>query len=434
MKSTKYRWLIIGLVFFITVVNYIDRSAIAFAMPLLSKRFSLDAEAMGLTLGAFNIGYALLVFVGGLLVDHFGSRRIWVMAAVVWSLSIISTAAATGFVMLFTVRLLLGVAEGPNFPAMNRVVGDWLPSDERAIALANGLVAVPIALMIGGPIVSNLAEWLTWRGMFVVLGALGLVWAPVWYFLYRDFPELSKHVNDEELKHIRETQDISRSLSSADIRRNHHVSQPGMWRFLLTNPTLLSNDWAFFVFGYNLFFFMNWLPTFLNKSYQMNVHEVGMFTIMPWLLAVVLLYCVGILSDRILKSTGKLRLARSYPIWISQLLGAVCLLPMLFFHSITLAALFISLCVGFNMAANSCFYAINVDMIKERSGTALGIMDLFFAIAGLGASALTGLIIQLTHSFSGAFVLVITLNLSSVIGVLLFHHPDRHFEVGVGKC
>jgi nitrate/nitrite transporter NarK len=175
---------------------------------------------------------------------------------------------------------------------------------------------------------------------------------------------------------------------------------------------------------------MNWLPTFLSQSYQLNVKEVGIFTILPWLLASVLLYSVGILSDRIWKATGKLRLARSYPIWISQLLGAVFLMPLLFFHSINLAAIFISLCVGFNMSANSAFYAINVDMIKERSGTALGIMDFFFAIAGLVASTLTGIIIQITGSFFGAFVLVIGLNLSSVLGVLLFHHPDRPFNIG----
>ncbi len=428
MKTTRFRWVIIGLVFFITVVNYIDRSAIAFAMPLLSKRFHLNSADIGLTLGAFNIGYAIMVFVGGLLVDKFGSRRIWLVAALTWSLSIVSTAAATGFLMLFAVRLMLGLAEGPNFPALNRVVGDWLPRHERAIALGNALVAVPLALMIGGPIVAGLAEAYTWKGMFIILGIVGIIWAPVWYFVYRDFPENSSNVSDQELRYIREGKEVLRNITARDIRKHSHAAQPGMWKFLLTNSTLMSNNWAFFVFGYNLFFFMNWLPTFLNHSYHLDVKQAGLFTVLPWLLASVLLYAVGILSDRILKSTGKLRLARSYPIWISQLLGAIFLVPLLYVHSITLAAVFISLCVGFNMSANSAFYAINVDMIRERTGTALGIMDFFFAIAGLIASTLTGFIIQLTGSFFGAFVLVIVLNLSSVISVLLFHHPDRRFN------
>jgi MFS transporter, ACS family, aldohexuronate transporter len=106
----------------------VDRSAISFAMPILSRLFHLDNNEIGLTLGAFNIGYALMVFAGGVMVDRWGSRKVWLYAALVWSLSIFSTAFAGGLAMLFTVRLVLGLAEGPNFPALNRVVGEWLPT------------------------------------------------------------------------------------------------------------------------------------------------------------------------------------------------------------------------------------------------------------------------------------------------------------------
>ncbi|MGC8482810.1 MAG: MFS transporter, partial [Thermodesulfobium sp.] len=109
MSKTNFRWVIIGLAFLITIINYVDRSAIAFAMPILSKLFHLNAEDIGLTLGAFNIGYALMVFVGGLLVDNWGSRKIWFLAALVWSVSIFSTAFAMGFTYLFIVRLVLGL-------------------------------------------------------------------------------------------------------------------------------------------------------------------------------------------------------------------------------------------------------------------------------------------------------------------------------------
>ncbi|MDQ7096513.1 MFS transporter [Desulfosporosinus sp. PR] len=424
MLKTNYRWFIIFMVFIITMVNYVDRSAIAFAMPLLSKQFHMTPEDIGLTLGAFNIGYAIMVFIGGLMVDRWGSRKIWMITALVWSLSILSTAAAAGFAMLYTVRLILGLAEGPNFPALNRVVGDWLPGKERALALGNALVGVPLALAFGGLIVAFLANLFSWRGMFIILGALGIIWAPIWYFCFRDFPENSGKVNDAELKYIKESDKISRN-SERETRRQSHASKPGMWKFLLTNPTLLSNDWAFFVFGYNLFFFMGWLPTFLNTTYHMNLSQVGSFTFLPWITAAIMLYLVGVISNRILKSTGKYRLARSHPLWITQLLGAICLLPILYYHSVGVALLSISLCVGFNMAPNTIFYAVNIDIIKERSGTAMGITDLFFAVAGLIAATLTGFIIQVSGSFQGAFILVIVLNISSVIGVILFHNPDR---------
>jgi len=424
MKPTRYRWLVVGMVFLISVINYVDRSAIAFAMPILSKLFHLDSSRIGLTLGAFNIGYAVMVFFGGLMADRWGSRWVMLYAALVWSLSIFATAFAAGFAALFTMRLLLGLAEGPNFPAVNRVVADWLPKKERAVALANALVAVPIGLMVGGPVVSFLAVHFGWQRMFMILGGLGVVWAPIWFFIYRDFPEHSGGVNDAELAHIRETGAVSRELPSGAMRCKHQAAAPGAWKFMLTNPTLLSNDWAFFVFGYNLFFFMGWLPTYLTRSYGLNLQQAAMFTVLPWAFAAVLLYSVGHLSDRILSATGSLRLARSYPIWISQLLGGLCLIPLLSVHSVRFALIGISMTVGFNLSANSAFYAVNVDMIKEKSGTALGIMDFCFAAAGLVASTITGWTVQATGSFESAFLLVIALNLTSVIGILVFHRPD----------
>ncbi|MDE3067239.1 MAG: MFS transporter [Verrucomicrobiota bacterium] len=429
MKPTRYRWLVIGMVFAITVINYVDRSAIAFAMPLLSRLFHLDNAAIGLTLGAFNIGYAVMVFVGGLMVDRWGARTVWLYAALVWSLSIFATAFAAGFAALFTVRLMLGLAEAPNFPALNRVVGDWLPRQERAAALATALVAVPLALMIGGPLVSELATRFGWRGMFMMLGGLGVLWVPLWFALYRDFPEQVRRVNDAELSRIREAALLSREMPEEELRRRLHEGGPGTWLFLLTNPTLLANDWAFFVFGYNLFFFMGWLPTYLARVYSLDLRQIGLFTVLPWAAAAALLYAIGHLSDRVLRKTGSLRLSRSYPICASQLLGGLCLIPLLMHPSVLAALLAISLAVGLNMSANSAFYAVNVDVIREKSGTALGIMDFFFAVAGLVASTVTGWIVQVSGSFHGAFLLVILLNLTSVTGVLLFHRPGSPARV-----
>ena len=389
-----------------------------------SRLFHLDNTQIGLTLGAFNIGYAVMVFAGGLMVDRWGSRTVWLYAALVWSLSIFAAAFAVGLATLFTVRLLLGLAEGPNFPALNRAVGDWLPRQERAAALGTALVAVPLALMIGGPLVAELAVHFGWQGMFMILGVLGAVWAPLWYLGFRDFPEQARGVNDAELAQIREGAVGVRRATGRELRHRLHDAGPGAWSFMLTNPTLLANDWAFFVFGYNLFFFMGWLPTYLTRAYGLNLQQVGLFTVLPWAVAAVLLYAVGHLSDRVLRSTGSLRLSRSYPIWVSQLLGGLCVLPLLRPHSVGLALLAISLAVGFNMSANAAFYAVNVDAIREKSGTALGIMDFFFAVAGLVASTMTGWIVEVSGSFHGAFLLVIALNLTSVAGVLLFHHPD----------
>ncbi|QQE80566.1 MFS transporter [Alicyclobacillus sp. SO9] len=423
--ATKYRWAIISLLFAITIINYIDRSAISYAIPDISKLFHLNAAQSGMILGAFGVGYMIMTFFGGIWVDRSGARSVLLISSLLWSLSIGLTGLAVSFTMIYVMRILLGVAEGPNFPAINRAVGDWLHKNERAIALSNSLVAVPLALAIGAPIVTGLILKTSWRGMFIILGILGLIWVPLWFFLFRDFPEHSKHVNEAELKHIREGQLQSRQLDAKTMRRKQSHSVRGLWKFLFSNPTLLANDWSFFVFGYYLFFFMTWLPSFLSDQYHLDLTSIGLFSILPWLLAAILLWAVGYLSDAILKKTGSLRKARSHPIWISQLLAAACIIPVIYTHNLAVTLIFVSLAVAFGMSANSTFYAINVDVARERTGTALGVMDTFFAIAGFVAPTITGWVVTSTGSFRGAFWLLAILAISSVLAVIFFHRPDH---------
>ncbi|EQD45857.1 major facilitator superfamily MFS_1 [mine drainage metagenome] len=428
MRATRFRWLVVALIFFITVINYIDRSAIAYAIGAIARDlgFGHHDEALlnGFILAAFSLGYMFTTFLGGILADRHGARVTLFWAALLWSLAIGMTGFAAGFAMLVVARVLLGVAEGPNFPAMNRAVADWLSSRERAIALGNALVAVPLALAIGAPIVTQLILHLSWRGMFIVLMLASLLWLPLWWWLFRDFPEHSRHVNAAELAHIRDgaAPELDHAASARHAARR---KTRGLWKFLLRNPTLLANDWAFFVFGYFLFFFMTWLPSYLQHAYGLKLGAVGWFSVLPWLTAALMLWGTGYLSDWLLRRTGSLRVARSHVIWVTQLLAGLCILPVIFVHDLGVALVFITLAVGLGMSSNACFYAVNVDVARARSGTALGVMDTFFALAGFIAPVLTGWLVGLTGHYQAAFALLALLALSSVLAVLLFHHPDQ---------
>ena len=428
MRATRFRWLVVALIFFITVINYIDRSAIAYAIGAIARDlgFGHHDEALlnGFILAAFSLGYMFTTFLGSIFADRHGARVTLFWAALLWSLAIGMTGFAVGFAMLVVARVLLGVAEGPNFPAMNRAVADWLSSRERAIALGNALVAVPLALAIGAPIVTQLILHLSWRGMFIVLMLLSLLWLPLWWWLFRDFPEHSTHVNAAELAHIRDGA-APEPDHAASARHAARRKTRGLWKFLLRNPTLLANDWAFFVFGYFLFFFMTWLPSYLQHAYGLKLAAVGWFSVLPWLTAALMLWGTGYLSDWLLRRTGRLRVARSHMIWVTQLLAGLCILPVIFMHDLGVALVFITLAVGLGMSSNACFYAVNVDVARARSGTALGVMDTFFALAGFIAPVLTGWLVGLTGHYRAAFALLALLALSSVLAVLLFHHPDQ---------
>jgi len=197
---------------------------------------------------------------------------------------------------------------------------------------------------------------------------------------------------------------------------------------LLTNRTLVANYWAFFVFGYFLFFFMSWLPTYLKQKYGLDLQTIGLLSVLPWVSAAVALWLLGRLSDHLLTTTGRLRVARSYLIAGSQFVAALAVIPVALTDNLGIAIAGITVAVAASMGANAAYYAVNVDISPQRAATALGIMDFGFAIAGFLAPAITGWVLQMRGSFVDGFLLMAGLALSSVLAVLLFHHPDKDRE------
>ncbi len=422
MARTRFRWFIVFLLFAITVVNYIDRAAIAYAIPMIQRDLGLSPAATGAVLGAFGLGYAMTTLLGGFAVDRYGARAVLTIAAILWSLSIGMTGLATSVAILYTARVLLGISEGPNFPALTGAVSHWLSPHERATALSNALLAVPLALAVGGPVVTQLLDWLDWRLTFLLLFALSIVWVPLWYFFFRDDPADSRFVDKTELAHIR-TSDPG--VPAAPHTPLKSWPSTAVLKLMFTNKTLLANYWAFFVFGYFLFFFMTWLPSYLEKKYGLNLAAVGLFSVLPWLSAAFLLWLFGRCSDHLLKTTGSLRISRSYLIAGSQFVAALAVIPVALTSDLTVAIVGITVAVAASMGANAAYYAVNVDIVPQRAATALGLMDFGFAVAGFLAPAITGWVLGLRGSFADGFFLMAGLALSSVLVVLLFHHPDR---------
>ena len=411
-RKTNFRWIIVALLFSIILINYIDRAAIAYSINSMVKEFHWTNNKIGLVLGAFGIGYALTTFLGGVAADWFGAKVTLALAVFFWGIPSIIIGVSTGFFMVFGARIILGLAEGPNFPAMTRAISDWLPEQERSRALSFALISAPLALALGGPIVSQLILYFSWRGAYFFLAILAFIWIPLWLAFFKDNPADSPHVNKKELACIEQTTIIKSKITTG--------SSP--WKILFFNKTLLVNNWAFFVFGYYLFFFMTWLPRYLHQKYQLNLTEIGFYSMAPWLLAAAMMWMVGSIADYIFQKTNSVRLSRSYPIFITQLLSALCIIPIMLSNSIFFTMLSISLAVGFAMSANASFYAVNIDIAKERAGSALGIMDSAFAIASFLAPTLTGVIISVTGNFDAVFLLLALLALSSTALTLIFHN------------
>lgn len=413
-KRTNYRWFIAGLIFFITLINFIDRSAISFVIGPLKEEFHFTDTEFGFILSAFGVGYILLTVLGGYLVDTWGARLVWPLAAISWSLCVGLLGIAAGFWSFVGLRFCLGVTEGPHFPAITRSISNWLSPSERATALSLGLVAIPLSSVVGAPITSYLVADFGWRAMFFIISSLGIIWAFIWYYCFTDRPEDCQRVCKEEREFI-----ATPSLMKAEKKSLID------WRFILTHPALIANNVAYFAFGYMLFFATLWLPGYFLTQHNLNLKSVGWYLTIPWLVGAIFLKAGGILSDYLYKKTGSGRLSRSHVIWVSQMLAAIFFVLLSYTSTLGPSILFLSLALGFGLLPQPAFFSVNIDVAKERAGTAQGITSSCLSLAGIVAPILTGWLIDLTGNYQGAFLLLAGITGAAVVAVVLFHHPDR---------
>jgi len=202
-RPTRARVTMLSLLFVATTINYVDRSNLSIVAPFLSKELGLDPVQMGLLFSAFAWSYALANLPGGYLIDRFGSRLVYGIAQLGWSLSTLGLGVVSGFAALFGLRFAVGLAEAPAFPVNNRVVSTWFPQRERGRATST----YASGQYVGSALLSPLLFWMAvhhgWRSVFWVTGVAGIVSAIVWLAVYRE-PRQSTRANAEEFALITE--------------------------------------------------------------------------------------------------------------------------------------------------------------------------------------------------------------------------------------
>ncbi|HVV09480.1 MFS transporter [Amycolatopsis sp.] len=405
-----FRWATVAMIVVLVVINYIDRSAISYAVKPLSSEFGIDSAGYGIISSAFSIGYMVFAFLAGPLVDRYGPRRILLVGMVIWSIATAITPISGGFTGLLLIRIVLGAGEAPGFPAATRIVSRWLPSVERGFALALvGGVAVSGSLLIGGPIVTQLIAGLGWRGMFWVLAVLGVVWAVVAVGLLYNTPAAAPRVSAAERAHIEAGQ-----LAEESTERQEKVN----WRRILTNRNLWIVGVGYFAWGFIFWAFMYWLPEYLSTSYDLSIKQVGAFTIAPWAAGVVGAIIGGILVDRVYARTGSIR-SRFTIMGIALLLAGAALIPIVVAPGLVTAIVFISIGVGCGFVTGGIWWVAAIDAEPSHPGSAAGFADACFALSGVVAPLVMGFIVQSTGTFASGFVVMVVLALIGA-GLMLF--------------
>jgi ACS family D-galactonate transporter-like MFS transporter len=276
----------------------------------------LSSVELGLIFSAFGWSYALLQIPGGLIADRYGPRILYTFCLVTWSLATLGQGFVKGFTSLFGFRLATGTFEAPSYPINNRIVTGWFPDGERATAIALFVSGQFIGLAFLTPVLVTIQHYAGWRGLFVVTGLTGLVWAVIWYMLYRD-PLQHPRVSQAELDYIE---------SGGGLVRGKNNLTNSSWRWANLKQVFSSRTlWGVYIgqFCVNamLWFFLTWFPTYLVQYRKLDFIKSGFLASIPFLAACAGLLLSGFLSDNLLKRGWSIGAARKTPVIIGLLLS-----------------------------------------------------------------------------------------------------------------
>ena len=388
-KPTRIRLVILALISLAVAVNYLDRAIIGIASPAIAQAFALSPVAMGLIFSAFSWSYFAAQIPGGLALDRFGARIVYLIALAGWSLSTLLHATATGFASLFGWRLSLGLFEAPCFPANSNIVGAWFPRSERARAIGVYTAAEYVALGFAAPLLLWVMHSHGWRALFLLSGGLGLAVLPLWWAFYRE-PADHPGMNRSELALIRDGGGRVGGETSS-------FSSPQLWALARHRQIIALCMGQFAVYS-TFVFFLTWFPTYLATVRHMAWIKLGFFASLPYLAGFFGILFAGWLSDFLLKRGASLNLARKLPV-ISGLLLASTIVLANYVNNDALVVAILSLAF-FAQAMSSSGWSVLSEIAPP--GT-LGMVGSLFSAAANLSGIVTPLVIAALYQQTGSF-------------------------------
>jgi len=374
------------LVFFI---SYIDRVNISIAAPLIQKEMNLTNTQLGIALSAFGLCYAFFQIINGYLGDRFGARRVLSILATLWSLGTLLTGLAGGLVSLVAARVLVGLGEAGSIPTSTRAMSNWVPANRRGFAAGFTHTSARLAAAMTPALVLFLIPYVGWRGSFIVLGAVSLVWVAVWLSYFRDDPRTHPRIGPDELSDLPA---YAKGLRVVDVP----------WRRLI--PRILPVTLVFFCHAWALWLYLTWLPSFFVGSYGIDMKNSALFTSGVFFCGMIGDTVGGVLSDTIYERTGDLNRARRNTVVIG-FLGSVFFMSFVFFtRNVTAIALCLAAALFFLEMAEGPVWAVPMDIAPRFAGVAGGFISTAAGLAALLSPFAFGLITDLTGSYTLPFV------------------------------
>ena len=377
MPTTRTRFTLLRLTFALSIITYIDRVCVSTAAPDIQKALGLTPGQMGWVFSAFTIAYAAFEIPSGWLGDTLGPRKVLTRIVLWWSAFTVATGLVWNYVTLLIARFLFGAGEAGAFPTMSRSLSRWFPLPERG--RAHGFIFMgsrlggSITPLLVGPIIA----FAGWRQAFWTFGLLGVVWCVFWWRWFRDDPAQHPDVSPEELQ---------------IIQADGPEHQSRLTLAVLLNPSLLWICLMYFCFGYCLYFYLTWLPTYLRdargfSSVPMNVVHTAVL-----LSAAAASILGGYLTDHLTKRYG-LRVGRAIGV-VAMPLSGLALMTAALTDSAVMAAGAMIVAAGAGDLCLSPSWAMCHDIGGDAAGTVTATMNTFGNIGGALSPVVVGYSVQ----------------------------------------
>ncbi|GAC1666179.1 MAG: MFS transporter [Candidatus Acidiferrum sp.] len=384
----RVRWVLIFWMFTISATAYLDRVNISIAAHSIEQEFRLSDVQLGSVFSAFLLGYALFQAPGGRLADRFGPRKVLTFGTGWWALftaltAFVPSGVSGALVMLLLVRFALGIGEAVVYPASNRLVASWIPSQERGIA--NGLIFAGVGAGAGvaPPFITYLMIHHGWRWSFWITAVIGLGVGVVWFLVARDRPEEHPWMGPEEATQIR------RGLPESTAARE--VGKPLSWGTVLASKNVLAITLSYFCYGYVAYIFFTWFFKYLSIVRGLNLKSSAYYAMLPFIAMAICSPLGGWISDRATKRYGE-RVGRCGVAGVSIALSAGFIAFGTHAQDARLASVILAGGAGALYLSQSAFWSVTSNIAGTSAGSVSGVMNMGNQIGGAVTASLTPLI------------------------------------------
>jgi MFS transporter, ACS family, hexuronate transporter len=389
----RARWWIVWTLFFSTVINYISRQTFSVLAPVITAQYHLTHTDLAKILGAFQISYAITWFLGGIVLDLVGTRIGLAAAVVFWSVVNVLTGFASSVAGFASMRFLLGIGEGFNWPGASKTVAEWFPSQERSLAVAIFDSGSSIGGAIAALTIPLIALAFGWRAAFVASGLLGFVWLFVWL---RAYHPLDRHprVGPEEVALIRAGQNSGETSPGRSVLQwSRLVRDRNLWGIVL-GRALTDPIWWFYVF---------WLPQYLSDARGFSLRQIAIFAWMPFIAADLGNFTGGLVSGYCIRRGVPVVRAR---IWVCVVscLPVLAGIPAAGTHSAYAALALICFALWGYASWSTMGLTLPSDLFpQEVVATVTGLSGLAAGLVGAGFTFVVGILVD-RFSYKPAFV------------------------------